>query len=239
MAYDFRTKQLKRINGVRKADKKTNRGSFTGVLPWFDLGNLMGPSLGEQYEGIIEVESLLEHDFVVRTRFDGVTTMVRPQPEKLKWWDPRDSRWRTHVPDFEAVRTDRNTRTFVQVKPKKFADRLEEDFILIRRNFERLGFDFEVMTELEIRKQPRFANAQMLFPHTGPMEDVGALDRVRTVLREAEGSVLTMGEIRRMADIGTASDEAVLRLHVRSEIRLDLDVEIDERALVHPVLRRP
>jgi hypothetical protein len=239
MVFDFRTKQLKRINGVRKADKKTNRGSFTGVVPWFDLGNLMGPSLGEHYEGIIEVESLLEHDFVVQARFDGVTTMVRPQPEKLKWWDPRKSRWRTHIPDFEAKRTDRNTRTFVQVKPKKYAERLEEELILIRRNFERLGFLYEVMTEIEIRKEPRFANAKMLFPHTGPMEDVGALDRVRAVLREAKASVPTMGEIRRAAGIGTASDRAVLRLHVRSEVRLDLDVEIDERAPVHPVLRSP
>lgn len=239
MAYDFRTKQLKRINGVRKADKKTNRGSFTGVVPWFDLGNLMGPSLGEEYEGVIEVESLLEHDFVVRARFDGVTTMIRPQPEKLRWWDPRKGRWRTHIPDFETTRTNQNTRTFVQVKPKKFADRFEEDLILIRRNFERLGFNFEVKTELDIRQQPRFANCEMLFPKTGPMEDVGALERVRAVVREARDAVLTMGEIRRTAGIGTAADGAVLRLHVRSEVRLDLDVEIDDRALVHPVHRRP
>lgn len=235
MTITFVSRQLPRIRGVRKADKATNRMSFSGVVPWFDIGNPMGPSRrdGSSFEGVIEVESLLEHDFVVGARFDGITREIRSQPCKLRWFDPRMRSWRMHTPDFELVQRGQDRLLYVQVKPKRIADYLAAEHALIRRSFAMLGHRFEVWTEDEIRKQPRFRNCEMLFGHTAPIENVAALDRIREVLRLVRSDTPTVGQIRRAAGVGGATLPALLRLHVRGEIRFDLDREIDERALVH------
>ena len=239
MTVAFTPRRLRRIRGVRAADKATNRMSFSGVVPWFDLENLMGAMRcdGASFEGIVEVESLLEHDFVVVTRVDGITRKIRPQPCRLKWFDPRNQVWRVYTPDFELLQSVSKEPLYVEVKPERIAQQLEAEHTLIRRNFALLGCRFEVRTEVDIRAQPRFRNAELLFEHTAPMEDVTALDRVREVLHDAGPTVPTVGEVCRAAGIGGGAFAALLRLHVRGEIRFDLDREIDHRALILQTVR--
>jgi hypothetical protein len=233
----FRPKELQRIIGVRAASRKTNRASFCGVVPWFDLENLMGASKsdGTSFEGIIEFESLLEHDFLVLTRSDGITTEVRPQPRKVDWFDLRSRKWRVHIPDFAVVRRGCSRPIYVQVKPKVKAEALAEELGLITDEFHRQKLLFEVWTEVEIRRQPVFGNAEMLFEHCGPREDVEALDQVREVLRDAPRTVRTIAEIKEASGIGGRTLGAVLRLHVLREVALDLEKPIDDRALVRSV----
>lgn len=230
---------LRRVPGVRTADKRTNRMSFSGILPWFDIENLMGPGIrdGSSFEAIIEAESLLEHDFVVLKRLDGSTREIRQQPRRLKWWDPRTRQWRLHIPDFELLSHGSERVVFAQVKPAEIAAELKEELDLIRDAFEHLGHGFEVWTEVEIRAQPRFRNAQLLYGHTGPLENVEALAAVRKVLRDTAPEALTIGEIREAAGVGGMAFRAVLRLHVRGEVALDLDRPIIDGAMVRPLGR--
>lgn len=232
----FTPKSLTPIRGVRKADKATNRRSFCGVVPWFDLDNLMAPSgqRGSRIEGLVEFESLLEHDFLVLIRSDGITTSVRPQPRKVSWWDPRSQRWRVHTPDFALRRRFVTKPVYVQVKPKVVADEMADELALIEAGFRAQGLTFEVWTDEVIRRQPRFANAELLFDQSGPLEDVEALDRVRSVLREAAPSLLTIGQVREVSGIGSRAMQAVLRLHMRREVDLNLERPIDACALVRP-----
>lgn len=234
----FTPKNLTRVRGVRKADKATNRMSFCGVVPWFDLDNLMGPTRNAKssFEGIIEFESLLEHDFIVLSRSDGETKTIRPQPVRLRWWDPRTTQWRVHVPDFEVSRSGLKKPVLIQVKPKTIADEMAEELDLIKDAFRKTGRTYEIWTDEEIRRQPRFSNAQLLFPQSGPLEDVEALDRVRQALAESTAAIPTVGEVREVAGIGCRAFQAVLRLHVRREVRLDLDRPIDASAQILPIL---
>ncbi len=73
---------------------------------------------------------------------------------------------------------------YVQVKPKVVADEMADELALIEAGFRAQGLTFEVWTDEVIRRQPRFANAELLFDQSGPLEDVEALDRVRSVLRK-------------------------------------------------------
>lgn len=206
-------------------------------MPWFDIDNLMAPTgrTGNDIEGYVEGESLLELEFVRIARFDGTTFRIRPQPCTLEWQDPRTNQIRHFVPDFEVWRSGRTSTTFIEVKYAAEARQLEIEHELVRKNFEYRGHDFEVWTDGMIRRQPRSTNVEMLFAQAGPLENVEALDRVRSVLHRAGGKVLTIGEIRERSGIGGKAFRAVLRLYVRREVKLDLDVPIDERALVTPV----
>ncbi|GEP01513.1 hypothetical protein [Methylobacterium haplocladii] len=232
----FTPKNLARVRGVRKADKATNRRSFCGVVPWFDLDNLMAPTgkRRSSKEGLIEFESLLEHDFLVLTRSDGITTSVRPQPIRFHWWDPRTSQWRVHIPDFAVMRRFVPKPVYIQVKPKAVADALSEELGLIKAAFRQRGLSYEVWTDEDIRRQPRFSNAELLFDQSGPLEDVEALDRVRKVLKEAAPSVLSVAEVREAAGIGPRAFQAILRLHMRNEVDLNLERPLDAKALVQP-----
>lgn len=232
----FTPKNLARVRGVRKADKATNRRSFCGVVPWFDLDNLMAPTgrRRSSKEGLIEFESLLEHDFLVLARSDGITTSVRPQPIKLYWWDPRTRQWRVHIPDFAVVRRFVPKPVYIQVKPKAVADEMSDELRLIKAAFLQCGLTYEIWTDEDIHRQPRFSNAELLFDQSGPLEDVEALDRVREVLRRATPSVLTAGEVREAAGIGPRAFQAILRLHVRDEVDLNLELPLDAKALVPP-----
>lgn len=239
MTIDFYPKNIKRIRGVRAADKGTNRTSFSGLLPWFDLDNLMGPAgnAASSFEGIIEFESLLEHDFLVLSRSDGMTWKVKPQPRKIEWWDSRTSQWRIHYPDFEVMRRDCRHPIYIQVKPMAQVKKRIRELKLIKASCRDQGLAFEVWSERKIRRQPRFANASMLFGQSGPMEDADALDRVRKALHAASPAVLTLGQVRRAA--GTEGDtiQAVLRLHVLKEVELDLARPIDAKAPVRLATR--
>lgn len=232
----FTPKNLARVRGVRKADKATNRRSFCGVVPWFDLDNLMAPTgrRRSSKEGLIEFESLLEHDFLVLARSDGITTSVRPQPIKLYWWDPRTRQWRLHIPDFAVGRRFVPKPVYIQVKPKAVADEMSDELRLIKAAFFQRGLIYEIWTDEDIHRQPRFSNAELLFDQSGPLEDVEALDRVREVLRKAAPSVLTVGEVREAAGIGPRAFQAILRLHVRDEVDLNLERPLDAKALVPP-----
>ena len=123
----------------------------------------------------------------------------------------------------------------MQVKPKVKADVLAEELGLIADEFHRQKLPFEVWTEVEIRRQPVFGNAELLFEHCGPREDVEALDRVREVLRNAPRTVKTIAQIKEASGIGGRTLGAVLRLHVLREVALDLEKPIDDRALVRSV----
>lgn len=236
MTINFRPKELERVRGVRAASRKTLRASFCGIVPWFDLNNLMGPSRTSRcsFEGIVEFESLLEHDFLVLARSDGTTWRVRHQPRKVKWWDPRSDKERMHIPDFEVHRRGSRRPVYIQVKPQEQADRLKEELNLIEKAFVKQGLAFELWTDTKIRRQPRFGNAVMLFEHAGPREDVEALDRVREVLRAAP-SILTIAQIRKTSGIEGRVFGAVMRLHILREVELDLEKPIDLRALVRPL----
>jgi hypothetical protein len=111
---------------------------------------------------------------------------------------------------------------------------MADELALIEAGFRAQGLTFEVWTDEVIRRQPRFANAELLFDQSGPLEDVEALDRVRSVLREAAPSLLTVGQVREVSGIGSRAMQAVLRLHMRREVDLDLERSIDACALVRP-----
>lgn len=235
MTVAFTPKALKQLKGVRAADKATNRVSFSGTMPWFDIDNLMAPTglNGNDIEGFVEGESLLELEFIRLARFVGQTVRIRPQPCTLRWVDPRTMKLRKHIPDFEVWRHGSTKSIFIEVKYAEEAELLKSEHDLIRANFKKEGHEFEVWTEAVIRKQPRATNVEMLFAQAGPIENVAALECVRSVLRSAQGETLTIGEIRERSGLRGKAFRAILRLHVRRELVLDLDSTIDERSPVY------
>lgn len=116
-------------------------------------------------------ESQLERDAIVLFETDPSIRTYSEQPFTLEY--RHAGRIHHYTPDFKVKR--QACRQIVEVKPDKEAALPEnqERFALVAKLLLEHGYDFAVLTESEIRIQPRLANAKLLLRYRcTPVTDV-------------------------------------------------------------------
>lgn len=139
----------------RKVITRSGR-RFRGKFPSVKMGRM------------ITWESLLEKDVLLLLEFSPGVISYREQPAVIKYAD--GTRIRKYYPDFELVLVD-DTLVHLEVKPSKELDKTK-----VRRKYERIAehyrtrpIDFRIITELEIRREPRFSNLELIaYAHSHP-----------------------------------------------------------------------
>lgn len=138
------------------------RDGYTGRVPFAALGGMT-----------VESESLLEHDFLVLTSaFDRDLVHISAQPMTLPLWSGQRSR--TWTPDFRLDRQGGRAE-LVEVKilervyPKNPEARAEMGARIekMREVATSHGYQFRLVTEQEIRVEPRLRNARLLLRYAG------------------------------------------------------------------------
>ncbi|WP_321853614.1 TnsA endonuclease N-terminal domain-containing protein, partial [Paraburkholderia tropica] len=101
----------------------------------------------------VSFESLLERDALLLFEFSPGVAAYREQP--LFTFYRHGDRMRKYTPDFEVTFVDAGTR-LIEVKPDyKLRDTEEVDRLTcLAEHFQRLGTDFQVLSETEIRRSP-------------------------------------------------------------------------------------
>lgn len=184
----------------------------------------------EKTQGPAPFESLLERDFQTHLNADPTIKEYAVQPHRLIYWAPDETGQmlkRSYTPDV-AARTQADRVLVFEVKAKVFAEeprwrRLEP---CIRDAYESdHGVSFIVLTEDEIRAQPRLMNCEVMLRHRKPGDDhLGELI-VRHLVHacSAELTIATILEAASKREIDERrAFSALMRMALSGEIRLDL-----------------
>jgi hypothetical protein len=136
-------------------------------------------------------ESLLERDFIFLLEIDTDVAAYREQPTTIRF-RAGDAIY-TYTPDFLVVRE--KERQIVEVKP---AERLKErkyqvTFQHAREIFQRVGYEFLVLTENSIQKQPLLDNVKVL--HKYSRTPISYADQVEAHKFFGRKKISTLSEI--------------------------------------------
>ncbi|AOY00917.1 TnsA endonuclease N-terminal domain-containing protein [Jeongeupia sp. USM3] len=133
---------------VRKVVTRRGR-NIRGYFPSVKLGRM------------VAWESLLERDAILLAELSPGVIHYQEQPEVISYWDGH--RQRDYVPDLAITLSDEKV-IHIEVKPSSELAKpsLRSKYGAIAAHYQRTGTRFRILTELEIRREPRFGNLQML-----------------------------------------------------------------------------
>lgn len=115
---------------------------------------------------MVHHEGLLELDAIYLFETSPLVGAYREQPDQITY--PDGDRMRRYTPDFALDRRD-GTTVFVEIKPMRSLQSQEVAHKLdqIRIRMERHGQPFVVLTDAELRQQPRLDNLRTIY-HRAP-----------------------------------------------------------------------
>ncbi len=194
----------------------------------------------QKAEGFVRFESLLERDGLTLIEADPQIQRYAVQAHTLTYWasDGRGgSQKRSYTPD--VVAQDRHGQMIiVEMKAGYFArgpkwSQLEPD---IRRAYqEDYGARFVLLTEADIRLQPRLSNCQVLLRHRAPPHDEPATLVMELVLGEVADQPSVDTACLRAAKRGLTRDRsfsALMRMALKGRVSFDMSRPINGAALV-------
>ncbi len=108
-------------------------------------------------------ESLLERDYCYLIEIDSSILSYQEQPLRVNYL--LDNTLRIYTPDFLLILETR--KIIVEVKP--FEKSQEEEMLLrtkcVKPILEKEGYEYLIVTEREIRKEPRLSNVKLLYKY--------------------------------------------------------------------------
>lgn len=211
--------------GTKPLGKRTRRGRTASYPGIFASTKCLGPAV---------FDSLLEKDFQTVLCADPRIEGYAVQSHRLIYWTPNQdgtNTQRTYTPDL-VVRLKTGANIVIEVKSLAFVSR---SYWVSRVPFIRAAYEkeyatrFLVVSEPQIRIQPRLANYKLLLRYGARATDAEADTLVRDTIARIPHAP-TVGEIcesvpligKRMA----RAYAAVLRQHLCGAIKLDLDVPL-------------
>lgn len=166
---------------------------------------------------MVQYESLLERDAILLLEYNPLVLGYQEQPSVEIYYDG-DQVARRYVPDFRVDLVG-GGRLLIEVKASTHVQRrrVKAKLQAIALRFKETGQAFRLLTEAEIRRQPRFDNLQMLHDANKARsleDDLHAL----SVAFEGSG-LRSFGELAAVA----GGQGPVLRQIASGQLRADLD----------------
>jgi hypothetical protein len=215
-SYPGANSKLKLRRCVERDPVKINRSGYVGRLP----------SYRDADPALLIFESILECDLLVLLESDPGTTQIWPQPLTLAvhflghLYHP--------IPDFFSGYKSGERRLW-EVRPAAVV--LTDDAIIqaeidawydaVADEAYRRGFEFHLITERDIRIQPRLSNSRHILRGAGDLVDNSAISVVRAVLAYLPDPV-TIGAVRDAAGREVNAFWAIMRMIYRGEIKADM-----------------
>lgn len=175
-------------------------------------------------------ESLLERDAIILFELSPGVVSYEEQPSIEIYYD--DSSPRKYFPDF-AVTLRNGSVAHVEVKPaKKLKGRVtSERFSLIAAQYERQKRQFWILTDAEIRVEPRLSNLKLLAYHRRETPSPLHLD---TLLNSLEPRM--SASFANFAEI-LGGDTFVFRLLAAGLLTCDLNEPIQNGTAIHTTFK--
>ena len=188
-------------------------------------GNIIGQFPSLKMGRMIAFESLLERDFIYLLDYDPHVEWYEEQPLMIEY--QHETQCRHYTPDFHLVMAGRDV--LVECKPEHFVETEENQrkFVAARAWCEQRGWEFQVVTDQQVRSGFRLQNIKRLTPYARLTVDPSLRSRITAFLREAR-SCLTLQEVV----LAFGPDElnrvtaSLLHLAFHHEIDLALDTAL-------------
>ena len=186
------------------------------------------PSLKNR-EGIM-FESTVERDYCYYLELDQSVSFYEAQPLTLEF--RIDGKARRYTPDFLVLFIDSGLKLLVEVKREEAL--LDDDGMLIKLNvvreeFKKRGYKFEVKEKSVIRQEPRLGNLKIIYKYLRYQIDIGEKKMILELLQG--GGKYQISEVGLVTSIDDPLPK-VLHLASRSELLIDLSSPIDAYSLI-------
>lgn len=169
----------------------------------------------------------LTFDFLSDCEADPKVRFACEEPVRLRYWSDG---WRTHIPD-AYVRSWTDSEELIEITWEAEAS-LPENEDLWRRigsSVAQLGITYRVLTERNIRRQPRFGNIETLFAdRLAPLPPSDLLNQLATAL--ATERVYRVEDI--IAQFPQLRPKHVHVLILRNYLETDLDLRLTSQSIV-------
>lgn len=171
---------------------------------------------------IIHWESQLERDMIRLLEFDPAVLSYREQPEPLTYFE--GGKRRKYTPDFIAKMT--NSITVFEVKPydQSITSPLKERLVAFQEHYAAQGVDFLVMTEREIRKEPRLSNITKLLRY---QREIVSPSSKQVIIELLDREVKTLGGLFEHLEMEGVPFTHVYALISQGNIGVDINQPID------------
>ena len=186
-------------------------------------GNVIGRFPSLKMQRMVSFESTIERDYAYVLDFEPEVTSFSEQPLTIEY--PDADRVRRYTPDFEVVRTDQR-HWLVECKPQQLlhTDDNQRKFAAAQAWCAERGWQFEVVTDTQLRAGYRLQNIQFLTYHARFTFSAKTKSQVQTILA-AHPAEMTVGEVADyLADSDLAQSLALIwHMAFHHEVLLPLD----------------
>lgn len=186
------------------------------------------PSIKCSERRMLHFESSLEEAAFLLHEVNSYVLNYKEQPAKIKF--EMDGVEYAHYPDL-LVETERG-KVFKEIKYRSDA---EDPFIYKRTRFLSkslpiLGYEYEVITDDDILKQPRLDNSKYLFRYGRHPIDIIEQERIRKYIEKEE--CVLWGDVKRDV-FGDFSVTKICRLIIDGVLAIDMDAEWFDDTLIN------
>lgn len=198
---------------ARKVITRSGRG-YRGKFPSLKLGRL------------VHWESLVERDLILHLEYDPDIEHYQEQPCVIDYYDDK-GKSRKYYPDFLVRRVD-DSEALLEAKPaaKVRSPKLRAKLAAIALRMEEKNHQFRVMTDTEIRRQPRFDNLSRI--HDAVRSSKSLYSNGPVGIPNTLTSSITFGQLVRLM----MGERPVFQLYLYGLIGLDLDRELCDSSIV-------
>ena len=184
-------------------------------------GRVHGLYYSRKVKRLLPWESQLERDALIILDLIPEVDDIAVQPFKLNY--QFDGRERVYFPDI--LITGDFGRKVIEVKPKHNLGKPEnlKRFPVIETVLAEKGYQFEIWTEDDIRREPRSSNVRSLSPHRLSASPEFDASRFRSY-SESAGSFLIQDVVEIIGEEATLDD--ALTLVATGQLKLNLDEKI-------------
>lgn len=211
-------------------DSVYNKESMRRRLDRFSRFNISGlcPTLKDKQPHFFE--SFNESHFALMFEFEQTIKSVRTQPFSISYTD--DKKKRLYTPDFSLSYCDGSVRV-VEVKHSKAIDaKTKRTHCLIEKAFEKLGFEFVVLTENDLPPRRALSNMKMILRNALSMKVVND-EHVNTLL-DVLPPELTLQKAHSICDALNINRNMICHFVLKDYLKMDVSCDIcNETVLIN------
>jgi len=211
-------------------DSVYNKESMRRRLDRFSRFNISGlcPTLKDTQPHFFE--SFNESHFALMFEFEQTIKSVRTQPFSISYTD--DKKKRLYTPDFSLSYCDGSVRV-VEVKHSKAIDaKTKRTHCLIEKAFEKLGFEFVVLTENDLPPRRALSNMKMILRNALSMKVVND-EHVNTLL-DVLPPELTLQKAHSICDALNINRNMICHFVLKDYLKMDVSCDIcNETVLIN------
>lgn len=173
---------------------------------------------------MVGAESLVESDAIILFEFSRGVIRFQEQPELIKY--EFEGEIRRYYPDFEVeLRNGKTIHFEVKPKSKLASPELIKKISAIRHHYERLGRDFRVLTDDQIRIEPRLKNLRFLTKFQFNPGDFSGIQSevIKTINEDPDSTIQSLAKIYGLMNVMVL----IARGHIICDLNVDLFADIN------------